>query len=89
MEILDAEHQLDLKEIEGKGESEEEFLFDDDLLKELPFFQDQPAKAEPGESTAKAQPEPTPEEPAPGSSRIPARSLKNAAAHGWNRSTRA
>lgn len=65
VEILDAEHPLDLKENEGKGEAEEEFLFDDDLLKELPFFQDQPAKAEPGESTAKAQPEPTPEEPAP------------------------
>ena len=65
VEILDAEHPLDLKENEGKGESEEEFLFDDDLLKELPFFQDQPAEAEPGESTAKAQAEPTPEEPAP------------------------
>ena len=49
---------LDLKDCEGKVESEEEFLFDDDLLKELPFFQDQPAEAEPGESTAKAQVEP-------------------------------
>jgi hypothetical protein len=65
VEILDAEHPFDLKESEGKGESEEEFLFDDDLLKELPFFQDQPAEEEPGESTAKAQVEPKSEEPAP------------------------
>jgi hypothetical protein len=65
VEILDAEHPLDLKENEGKGESEEEFLFDDDLLKELPFFQDQPAEGDPGEITAKAQVEPTPEQPAP------------------------
>lgn len=60
VEILDAERQLDLKGSEGKIESEEEFLLDDDLLKELPFFQDQPTESEPAKSEAATRVEPEP-----------------------------
>jgi hypothetical protein len=63
VEILDADRPLGLKENEIKMESEEEFLLEDDLLKDLPFFQDQPAEAEPAKSAAGGQGEPTLEEP--------------------------
>jgi hypothetical protein len=71
VEILDGERQLGAEEDEGKGESEEEFLLEDDLLKDLPFFQDETAEPEPPKSPegALARPEPKPEpeleEPAP------------------------
>lgn len=65
VEILDTDRQLDLKESEGKMESEEDFLLEDDLLKELPFFQDQPSEAEPAKSAAGVQAEPKVEELAP------------------------
>ena len=45
-EILDAEPSLDLKDLGGKTDSEEDFLLEDDLMKELPFFQDEKAKPE-------------------------------------------
>lgn len=64
VEILDTDRQLDLKENEGKMESEEEFLLEEDLLKELPFFQDQPTEPEPAKRAAGTQAEPEPAEPA-------------------------
>jgi hypothetical protein len=46
-EILDTEGDLDLGGVDGKAESDDEFLLEDDLLKELPFFQDEKAEPEP------------------------------------------
>jgi len=64
VEILDTDRQLDLKENEEKMESEEEFLLEEDLLKELPFFQDEPAKSKPARSPARMPAEPTLASPA-------------------------
>jgi len=63
VEILDEDRQLDLKDGEDKAESDEEFLLESDLLKELPFFQDQAAEPEPAQSKEGAEEQP--EEPAP------------------------
>ncbi len=45
-EILDADQSLDLKDLGSKVDSDEEFLLEDDLMKELPFFQDEKAQPE-------------------------------------------
>ena len=63
VEILDAERPLDLKDVEVQAESDEEFLLENDLLKELPFFQDRTAETEPAHSQESVEEQP--EEPAP------------------------
>jgi hypothetical protein len=45
-DILDAKGSLGLREFEDKAESDDDFLLEDDLLKELPFFEDEKAEAE-------------------------------------------
>ncbi len=51
VEILDAETGLDFRDFERKTESEDEFLLEGDLLKELSFFQDRKATPEPPQET--------------------------------------
>lgn len=63
VEILDDDRPLDLKDSVDKAESDEEFLLENDLLKELPFFQDQATEPEPDQD--KETMEEPPEEPAP------------------------
>jgi hypothetical protein len=46
-EILDAEGSLGLRGFESQAESDDEFILEDDFLKELPFFQDEKAEPEP------------------------------------------
>jgi len=48
-EILGAEKGLGLRGFEDKTESDDEFLLEDDLLKELPFFQNEKAEPEPAQ----------------------------------------
>lgn len=48
-EILDEGSGLGLGNFESKIESEEDFLFEGDLLKELPFFDNQKAEPEPSQ----------------------------------------
>jgi len=60
VEILDEDQQLDLRDTEDKAESEEEFLLDEDLLKDLPFFKDEPTEAAPTKAAAKSPAEPEP-----------------------------
>ena len=55
VEILDEDRQLDMTGTEDKAESEEEFLLDEDLLKDLPFFKDEPTEAA-AKSTAEPEP---------------------------------
>jgi len=45
-EILDAEQSLDLKDLGSKIDAEEDLLLEDDLMKELPFFQNEKAEPE-------------------------------------------
>jgi hypothetical protein len=45
-DILDAKGSLGLRGFEDKAESDDDFLLEDDLLKELSFFQDEKAEAE-------------------------------------------
>ena len=47
VEILDAEAGLGFGDIGSNIESEDEFLLEDDLLQELPFFQEQKVEPEP------------------------------------------
>jgi len=51
VEILDAETGLDFRDFERQSESEDEFLLEDDLLKEFSFFQDRKAAPEPPQET--------------------------------------
>jgi hypothetical protein len=55
VEILDAETDHGFGSFESKFESEEEFLLEDDLLKELPFFQELKAEAKPPQETGIAR----------------------------------
>jgi len=55
VEILDAETGLGFGSFESKIESEDEFLLEDDLLKELPFFQELKAEAKPPQETGIAR----------------------------------
>lgn len=52
VELLDEEAGLGFGNFENKSESEDDLLFDDDLLKELPFFQDLNAEPKPPPQTA-------------------------------------
>ncbi len=54
-EILDAEQSLDLKDLGSKMDSEEEFLLEDDLMKELPFFQDEKAQPQVAQKVESAE----------------------------------
>jgi hypothetical protein len=55
VEILDAEAGLGFGDFESKVESEDDFLLEDDLLKELPFFQDLKAEPKPPQETVVAR----------------------------------
>jgi hypothetical protein len=58
-EILSPKGSLGLKGFDDRAESDDDFLLEDDLLKELPFFQDEKARvhAGPTEDPAGEQPE--------------------------------
>jgi hypothetical protein len=55
VEILNEEAGLGFGDFESKIESEDDFLLEDDLLKELPFFQDLKAEPEVSAQTAVAK----------------------------------
>jgi hypothetical protein len=57
-EVLDAETGLDFRDFEGKVQSEDEFLVEEDLLNDLSFFQDRKAEPDPPGETAAAINEP-------------------------------